>query len=408
MKTRIILTVLAIAGWLTFNSWSPSVAPIVSGVTSVSQLDNSNAGYFTAKAGTMFSGSGISIWILLGVVAAIWASTIISKMKNGIFSTLVLATLLLTLTANATILDKNTYLSEFKSIGPNQTAFLVPMQGANATSQKQFDSGLYLGIAAVAAKRIQIPHTKLEIADTWGNTTVADKYIPSACLYVVSREPYSRLWCKEATRGTSTANQGTFLESSSGVNIDFSTTIAASISPTNAALYLYNFGVSAKLDGGDTADYPSALYARDLSDVMDNVVFNDAHQMLAMEFGKRTFTECCNQKTVIFTKVESQLKEKYATMGITISYFGLGSQMNFDQKIQDSINNVEIAIFDANAASNRMAAMPVLQALADINMKNSAAAALARWDGKLPALPSFAVVPNGIFDGIGGILGMKK
>jgi hypothetical protein len=95
-------------------------------------------------------------------------------------------------------------------------------------------------------------------------------------------------------------------------------------------------------------------------------------------------------------------------MGITISYFGLGSQMNFDQKIQDSINNVEIAIFDANAASNRMAAMPVLQALADINMKNSAAAALARWDGKLPALPSFAVVPNGIFDGIGGILGMKK
>jgi hypothetical protein len=41
-------------------------------------------------------------------------------------------------------------------------------------------------------------------------------------------------------------------------------------------------------------------------------------------------------------------------------------------------------------------------------MKNSAAAALARWDGKLPALPSFAVVPTGLFDGIGGILGMKK
>src|ERR1022692_4100197 len=187
----------------------------------------------------MFSCSGISVWWLLLVAGVIWASSIISGVKNkGLVSLVLFATIFSTLTANATILDKNTFQSEYKTIKPNQTAFLVPMQGANATTQKQFDSGLYMGLAAVATKRINIPHTVLPKSDTWNNSVSADQYVPSACLYIVGREPYSRLWCKESTRGTTKNDEGTYLESRDSINIDFGTTISAHVDPTNAALYL--------------------------------------------------------------------------------------------------------------------------------------------------------------------------
>ena len=411
MKISIVLTVLAIIAWLTFNSFSNAAAPLISGQTAVSQLDNTTSGYFVAKAGTAFSGSGISVIGLIAVLALIWVMPIINFFKTaGTKAITILAFLavLMAGTSNATVLDKNTYLSEFITIKPNQTAFLIPMQGANKSTQGQFDSIAYLDANKVATKRIQIPHVVLEKATTLGNNFAADQYIPSAELYIVNREPYTRMWTKDAERGTSKNNEGTYVETCESINIDFGTVIAAEISPTNAALYMYHFGVSDNLNQGDDANFPSVVYARNLNDIMDTVVFNDAHRMLANEFGKRTFRECISQKSDIIKSVEQQLKDTYAPLGITIRYFGLASQLNFADELQKSVNNVAIAELDAAAATNRMAAMPVLQALADINLKNSAAQALSKWNGSLPQLPSFAVLPDGLFNGIGNLLGLKK
>lgn len=406
MKISIILTVLAIVAWLTFNSLSQAAAPLISGQASVAQLDNTTSGYFVAKAGTVFSGSGISIIALLAVLTLIWIKPIVNGFKS--LTLVAFVSLFMIGTANATILDKNTYLSEFITIKPNQTAFLIPMQGANKSTQGQFDSIAYLDANKVATKRIQIPHVVLDKAGTWANSVTADQYIPSAELYIVNREPYTRLWTKEETRGTSTKNEGTYVETCESINIDFGTVIAAEISPTNAALYMYHFGVSDQLNQGDDVNFPSVVYARNLNDIMDTVVFNDAHRMLANEFGKRTFRECISQKSDIIKTVEQQLKDTYAPLGITIRYFGLASQLNFADDLQKAVNNVAIAELDAAAATNRMAAMPVLQALADINLKNSVASAVSKWNGSLPQLPSFAVLPDGLFNGIGGLLGLKK
>jgi hypothetical protein len=408
MKTRIILTVLAVIGWFVFNVWSPSIAPLVAGNTSVQQLDNSDIGYMEAKVGTTFNGAGISALALLIVLGVIWASFIVRKFTGATVALLAMF-LLVGSSAHATVLDKNTYLSEYKNIKPNQTAFLIPMQGANKTSQGQFDSISYLDANKVPTKRVQIPHVILERASTIGNMIAADQYIPTSCLYIVGREPYTRLWTKDNNRGTSKDNEGTFVETSESINIDFGTVISAHINPTNAALYLYHFGVSSsQIDAGDDVNFPSVVYARSLNEVMDTVVFNDAHRLLAVEFGKRSFRECISQKAQIILSVEQKLKDTYAANGITIEYFGMASQLNFDIKLQEAVNNVAIAELDASAASNRLAAMPVLQALADINMKNQAAIAFSKWDGKIPQLPSFAVLPSGLFDGIGNMLGFKK
>lgn len=408
MKNRIILSLGTIVGWSVINHITNVAAPIISGETSVHQLDNSNTGYCIARAGTYFDGSGISLFILGLVLAAIWIPYIARSFKKvgTPLATLMLFGLLTS--ANATVLDKNTYLSEFKTIKPNQTAFLIPMQGANKSSQGQFDSIAYLDANKVATKRIQIPHVVLDRSTTLANSLSADQYIPSACLYIVGREPYTRMWVKTAERGTSTKDEGTYVETSESINIDFGTVVSAHIDPTNAALYLYHFGVSSALDNGDSPEYPSAVYARSLNDIMDTVVFNDAHRLLANEFGKRTFRQCISQKADIIETVQKTLKETYASYGITIEYFGMASGLNFDQKLQEAVNNVAIAELDASAASNRLASMPVLQTLADIKFKTSAAEALSKWNGTLPALPSFAVIPSGFLESVTGNLFPKK
>lgn len=287
---------------------------------------------------------------------------------------------------------------ELKSIKPNWTVFLVPNKGANKDTQKKFDSSSYMGIEKLAVKSIQIPHEELPKRGLSWNM-----YIPSATLYVVERLPYARSWTKESTRGTSKADQATYVESSESITIDFGTAIGASISEDDAANFLYTWGTSNVIDQGDSPEYPSVVYARKLEEIMDSYVFQDANAMLAIEFGKNTLDYDIAHKADIMQTVSKQLIEKYKKTGITIQFFGYASGLNFDNEIQKAINAKFIAKKNAEAAEDQAKTIPVLNGLADIEIKQGLAKAVQKFDGKLN-LPSFMVIPDGFLNSLGGVL----
>jgi regulator of protease activity HflC (stomatin/prohibitin superfamily) len=227
-------------------------------------------------------------------------------------------------------------------------------------------------------------------------------YIPSAVLYVVTREPYSRMWVKEATRGTSIKDEGMYLESAEGINIDFGVSTGAHIQIKDAALYLFNFGTSQVLNQGDNSDYPSVVYARPLADVMDTSVYQRIHTLLAREFGKRKFDDARLQKIECMEAAEKQAIEEFAKVGITIEYVGYASQLNFDPKIQEAINKVFIANQEAEAAESQMKAMPARLALADISIREGVGKAAEKWDGRI-ALPNFMLLSPGVLDAFKGL-----
>ena len=88
----------------------------------------------------------------------------------------------------------------------------------------------------------------------------------------------------------------------------------------------------------------------------------------------------------------NQVVEEFAKIGITIGYVGYASQLNFDKEIQDAINKVFLTKQEAEAAANQLVSIPVRTAIADITIKESISRGLEKWDGRLPALPSFMIL----------------
>ncbi|MEI6715112.1 MAG: hypothetical protein WCO60_15235 [Verrucomicrobiota bacterium] len=403
MIIRSILTLLVILGYKVVTTMLRTSSALVAGSTSTAQLDNSNSGYLTSTLGAQLNGNPFLLaGALILVLIAIWAPVFLKKKNTsaGIKVLGIALFLALSVPAHAYYSEKDDV--EVRTIKPNWTAFLVPNRGANVDTQKQFDSKAYLGVSKVAAKTIQIPH---EVLPKRGMLTM-NMYIPASTLYVIERSPYSRSWTKESTRGTSKRDEATYVETAESINIDFGTNIGASIQEDDAAVFLYTWGCSSLVDQGDNAEYPSVVYARKLEEIMDMYVFHDAQSMLSLEFGKNTLEYDILHKAEIMEKVSKNLIQKYKACGISIQFFGYASPLNFDASIQTSINNKFIAQKNAEAAADQQKAIPVQSALADIEIKQSLAKALTKFDGKL-TLPSLVVLPEGMLNSLNTILNPK-
>ena len=152
--------------------------------------------------------------------------------------------------------------------------------------------------------------------------------------------------------------------------------------------------MSDTVNPGDNADFPSVVYARPLANVMDQVVHQRVQTLLAKEFGSRKLTECMAQKIDIMNTVEKQVISEFAKVGITIEYVGYASALNYSHEIQAAIDKVYIAEQEAAAADNQLKAMGARSAVANIEIKHGIAQALSKWNGQIPNLPNFVVVPE--------------
>lgn len=320
----------------------------------------------------------------------------------------ILAGLLSTSMLFGTIYPANAYYSktdyaEWVQIQPNQSAFLIPMTGANASTQAQFGSQEYYSANKVATKRVQIPHGKL-----LGTGSMFDYYIPTAQLILIDRAPYNSTWTNDTTTGTSSKKEGMSFESKDGIDIEVDITIATHVNEEDASKFLYNFGVKPaaslpydataqyQTDAYYSATYASILYGRSLTEIMDTVVRGEVHAELARQFAQYNFGESVGNKDKIIEVVKNDVSKWLMDRGITLDYIGFASPLNFDKKVQDAIDNVFVAHENALATKELEVALPVMEAQAKIGLIQGISIGAQKW--QIPNMPSFMMLPSNFID----------
>jgi hypothetical protein len=370
---RVILTLLFLSLGGGFTVWSERASSMLSAEASVGQLANSDAAYLGSQAAMSFL-SGVPGWVgLLALIPVLllWWGPLRRALNSDVPPPAAILLIAGGITAFSMFPSKTADASftkydndEFVTIQPNESAFMIPMQGANVNTQAQFGSLAYYQANKVAAKRVKIPHM-LQHFEGWANP---DMNIPSVELIVVDRTPYQREWTNSADTGTTTKKEGVCFQSKEGINGCTGISIAATVDEENAATFLYHFGTE-KVRG------------RSLAEVMDTVVRGKIVAEMNHEFTSRSFVDGMNQASDIILAVEKRVQDFFKPMGISITYVGLSGTMEYDQDIQRAIN----LAYEARLNSGNI---DTLKQLAGIDLMHSVGVAFEQGH---PVMPSTLV-----------------
>ncbi|MCJ2086962.1 hypothetical protein MKK88_13320 [Methylobacterium sp. E-005] len=384
----------AVATYVGLSRLASIEAGMVAGRTAVEQLSDSDlAPLKTSATADLASGSSLPFLGLLAVLALVW---LVPGRRAP------LAAVLLGLGVVAMPEPSRAYFSkydygEYIEILPNQSAFVIPESGDTKTSQAQFGSERFLAESKVAAKRVQIPHTKLP------NTgTLSDYYVPAARLIIVDRTPVSREWTTSANRGTSSADQGFRFETADSIGLSTSVVISAFVKEEDAAKFLYWFGTKPAAQDTDEARFASVLYGRSLAEVVDGNVHRTVQAALAREFGRRSTDDAIRQKAEIMAAVEKVVTDQFAPMGVTVTTLGFADELSFaNAAIQAAIDDTFMANKRAQSAQAQLATLPIQERILDLEIRRLDAQArqtlAGRWNGNASGfLPSWVIIPSGI------------
>jgi hypothetical protein len=136
------LSVALLIAWGFINAALRSAAPLISGDLSAQQLKNSNVSYATSQTAGFFTGQGLPFVLLLLALVLLWWKPLKNAFRNSSVPTLLLGltvlggSLCFAPKANAYYDPKN--YPEFYTIGPSESAFAIPLVGANEDSQVKF------------------------------------------------------------------------------------------------------------------------------------------------------------------------------------------------------------------------------------------------------------------------------
>lgn len=367
--TRGLLTLLVLLAAFAVNALLAPRATLVQGAAAGAQMANSDAGALGAAA--VFAGFNLLGMVLTAIVVialvAIWWLPVVALLRRGGAPALA-GLALLSLAAPAQAYFEQTDKTEAYTILPNESAFWIPDTGANKDSQVNFDSEDYLRSNKIAAKRFVIPHAKLSNSGgMWG----WDSYVPTGRLIIVDRSPYSREWVAPAVRGTSARDESIPCQSKEGLNITVGVSIGASVAEASSPRYLYHFGVVAPQ--GSRSDpqviFASVYYARRLSDVMDDIGRKKVQTLVCRQIAARAFDAANAEANQIMDAVQKEATDYFATLGITLDFVGWADTFTFDPLVQKAIN-------DRYIAATVGPSLPVLEAQADIKVKEGLGAGL--------------------------------
>ena len=266
MIARIISTILLVVATIIVNLLVNVPATLVLGQNAGRQFEASDQSYLVTQAlFRTFNGISGFIWfVTFAVILLIWLKPI----RKVITTLITILALFVIPQQSKAYYDKSDY-SENYFVLPNESAFFVPDVGDNKSSQASFGSEAYLSEKKIAAKRFEVPHTKLPNSGVWSNF-----YVPAGRLIIVDRTPVSREWVKAPHRGTDKTDQSFPCQSAEGLDITVGIAVGASVFEENAAKFLFRFGVNPPV--GDRNDpvviFTSVYYGKSLAQVMDGPV----------------------------------------------------------------------------------------------------------------------------------------
>ena len=344
MISRIMLTLASLFGYSFLTNLYGPVAQLVTGKVAGDQFQNSDVAYLkTMYTFSFFNGvNSIFSLALLLVLIAIWFKPVksgIAAMIAASFAMMVAVTVPEKAFAFAAQTDK----TEMVLILPNHSAFWVPNVGANKTDQAEFDSEAYYNDRKIAAKQFNIPHSKLAGSNGTSWTSGWDYYVPTGRLFIVDRSPITRLWVQSGKRGTSTADESFPCQSKEGLNITAGVAIGIYVTEQDAAKYLFHFGVIQPKAGTDLEDpqviYQSVYFGRPLEDVADKVIHKEVASLVCHEIETRTLDDANANMSPMMASIETSVRKRLASEGITLDFIGWADTFSFDPDVQTAINH---------------------------------------------------------------------
>ena len=313
---RFVLSLIVLAAYAMFRAFYHPVVDVIQSQVAVGQLQDNNG--LPAAIATSDLVLPVTILMLLTIVL-IWTLPLILRKGRA------LLLLLVALSLSACGPYKTPI---FVDIAPNETAFMVPLEGNSESGQAKFMSEDYLNQNKVASKRIEIPQRNVGT----GYMPWSNKWIPTAQVIKVDRTPVVREWTKATDTGTDATNQAFKVESSESIDFWVGGVASSSIHEEDAAKFLYYFA------------------GRPLKDVMDQNVRGMVQKILFDQFSTRTLAQGQKDKNQIFAEAEKEVKAQFASEGVTIDYIGGSEGMTYvDPKVQDAIN----ANFEAQQAQTQ-------------------------------------------------------
>jgi len=234
---------------------------------------------------------------------------------------------------------------EFVEIAPNETGFLVPMEG-DTTKQAMFDSAEKVANMKVATKRVQILHRWIQdgrIVLFFGKDS--GHYADVAKLIKVNRSPVTRQWTAEEKTGTAKTDQGIWAESKDSVGFSTGFSVTAMIEEKDAALFLYRY------------------QNQSLAKVMDTEIRARVQSVVAEKAAEYNMSDLREKKNDIIKSLRADIIPFFQERGIKITTVGMFGGFAYENpKVQGSIDAVFIAqrekevakaLMDAQADKNR-------------------------------------------------------
>jgi hypothetical protein len=238
-------------------------------------------------------------------------------------------------------------------------------------------------------------------------------FVPSTQLLVVDRTPVVRFWVAAPNKGTSTKDQGFKVETMDSLAVTVAIVCSGNVKVEDAPKFLYNFGADNPTGNREDPQvvYASIVKGRSLAEVMDEIVWGKVQSELAAAFGAHRLEDIVGvgatfSKSEIIKLVQENVIKFFAVRGLTIDYVGFAADLTFEPEIQDSINRLYVANKNAEMFAPMSKMLPVRQAYANIQIKEGVAkATVEKWNGQLPNMPSFMLIPGSFFEKITNWLG---
>lgn len=208
------------------------------------------------------------------------------------------------------------------TIETNETAFLVPLEGASKENQAKFMSLDYLEKAKLATKRVTIPIRQRRI----GRFYWRYEWIPTMRVIKVDRTPVTREWTQDKDTGTNKINEAILVESKDSIGFAVGVNVTCLIREEDASKFLYSYS------------------GKPLSYIIDNNVRGTVTSVLSREFGSRDLKECKSDKKEISEILLQETRAAFTDMGISVTNLGLVGGLEYENpEIQSCINAAYVA-----------------------------------------------------------------